>query len=261
MSHLMDPVSAMHRANQAFHGQVLSSAPLTCGIAHFSAEYGQIANQMREVTIPPGSSMDAVYAEVQVFFSRLPHPCQRWSPAPGGPTEEIERYLTGRGYVAQRRLIMALRPWPDLPSRPPVRVLPGRPMRKALREFLLSNAGRGSPDRRELSTDILLARMDDPQFDVLLAMSEGQPVGHACLLQTGPIAAIYDVYVRENSRRQGYALALMHDLITTCRRLELRNVVLEVDEKNPAAIGLYERCGFERAGTTVNYFLQQEDPS
>jgi GNAT superfamily N-acetyltransferase len=254
MSSDIDPLTAMHRANQAFHEQLTQQAVLSCGVAHFSSEFGRIANQIREAAVPADGSMQDAYAEVENFYGRLAHPCRCWSPALHQPTEEMGRFLIGQGYTARPKVIMHLRPWPDLPARPAVRVLPGRAMRAGLRELLIEDPGRGSPDARAVSAEMVLARMDDPTFEVLLAMSGATPVGHACLMQVGPIAAVYDVYVREGSRRNGCALAMMHDMITACRRLELRTVVLEVGEVNTAAISLYERCGFERAGTGVDFW-------
>ncbi|MBI4581806.1 MAG: GNAT family N-acetyltransferase [Planctomycetes bacterium] len=253
MAGVPDPIAAMHRANQAFHAQALDTAPLTCGLAHFSTQFGLIGNQVREVTIPAGMTVARAYEEVQAFFRGAGAPCRRWTPALGQPTEELEAFLATRGFVPKRRTVMALRPWPELPPHPRVRIVPGRAVRQALRELLLSDEGLGRTDRRELVAQMVLSRMDDPGFDMLLALVDGQPAGQGALLQAGPIAAIYDVFVRKEHRRQGVGLAIVADLVTLCRRLELRTVVLDVDEENAAAIGLYERCGFVRAGSSVEF--------
>lgn len=253
----IDPVAAMHRANQAFHEQLLETAPLSCGGAYFSARYGALANQVREVKIAADTSMEQAYAQVQSFFAGLSHPCRMWSPAPGMPVEHIEkidRFLGAKGYLARRKTIMALVPWPELPPRPPLRVVPGRAVRAGLYELLLNDPGRGPPELRTLSSDMFMARLDDPQFEVWTALAGTTPVGHVCLLQVGPIAAVYDLYVRREHRRQGYGLALMHDIITTARRLELRTVVLEVGESNAEAIHLYDRCGFQGIAAGVDFF-------
>jgi len=254
MSTDTDPLIAMHRANQAFHEQLTQQAALSCGVAHFSMPFGRLANQLREAVVPADRSMQEAYAEVEEFYGRLAHPCRCWSPAPDQPIQEMERFLIEHGYTPRHMAIMQLRPWPELPARPAVRVLPGRAMRAGLRELLLSHPTHSPSETREVWAEMMLARLDDPSFEVLLAMSGSTPIGHACLLQVGPIAAIYDVYVREDFRRGGCALAMMHDMITTCRRLELRTVVLEVGEFNAPAIKLYERCGFERAGNTVDFW-------
>lgn len=256
----MDPIAAMYRANQAFHEQVLQTAALSCGTAFFSQEFGRIANQVRDVSLSVGASMESAYEEVQAFFSGLGHPCRRWSPRLGQSAEQIESFLVRRGYVPNRRTVMGLEPWPELPARPGVRVLPARPMRAALRAYLLTDPGRGAPDIREASAEMLLARLDDPQFDMLLAMVGNEIAGQGCLLQVGPVAAVYDLYVREEFRGRGCALAILHDTITTCRRLELRNVVLEVGEDHAAAIELSRRCGFRAAGTSVEFFLKEQEP-
>lgn len=257
----IDPLAAMHRANQAFHEQLLETAALTCGVAYFSAAYGQIANQIRDVMLPAGMTIEQAYAEVQSFFAKLPHPCRSWSPALGEDSGPFEQFLPTQGYAARRKITMALRPWPDLPPRPAMRVVPGRAVRQDLSTLLLNDPARGTARVRELSTDMFLSRMDDPRLDVLVGMSGDRPIAHVCLMQVGPIAAVYDLYVQEAYRRQGCGLALMYDVVTTCRRLELRTVVLEVGKSNTDALRLYERCGFEQVGTGLDFLVRPENPS
>lgn len=249
----IDPMAALHRANQAFHEQMLQTAGLACGVAYFSADFGPIANQVRDVALPSGWTMGRAYEEVQGFFAGLGCPCRNWAPAPDRPTDELESFLTDHGFTAFHKTAMALRPWPDLPPRPAVRVLPGRAMKRALGELLMNDPSRATPPHRQLASDMFLSRLDDPRFDVLVTLMDGQAVGHGCLLQVGPIAAIYDVYVQEDYRRRGCGLAIVHDLVTTCRRLELRTVLLEVGVRNAAAMTLYERCGFKPVGSTVEF--------
>lgn len=249
----IDPMAAMHRANQAFHAQVAQTAALECGTAYFSAEFGALANQVRDVALPEGWSAAQAFEHVRDFFGRLEHPCRMWSLSPAQSPEPFEAFLSTHDYKAARRAVYALRPWPELPERPEVRVVPGRAVKAALADCALDDPGRGAPDRRRISTEALLARFDDPQFEVLVAMHDRQAAGHVCLLQVGPVAAIYDLYVGEPFRRRGIARALLQDLINACRRLELRTVVLEVSEPNSAAISLYERYGFERVGTNVDF--------
>lgn len=252
----IDPIAAMHRANQAFHGQLVQTAPLDCGVAHFSSEFGAMANQIRDVTLPDGWSMERAFELVQGFFGQFNHPCRIWAPTLEQPAEPLEEFLEARGYAPSRRQVYALRPWPELARGSDVRIVPGRAVRQALAELTMGDPSRGSPEGRQLSTDMMLARLNDPQFDVLVAMAEGRAVGHGYLLQIGPIAAVYNVYVSDEFRRRGIAQAIMHDIINTCRRLELRTVVLEVGQANTDAMALYEKCGFEPVGASVDFRLQ-----
>ncbi len=253
MTHVADPIAAMYRANQAFHTQVLDTAALSCGVAHFSKQFPGICNQFREVSIPQGGSAEAVWEEVEAFFGRRGEDCTRWVPAVGQLLEPLEEFLRGKLFLPSRKLVMALRPWPELPPHPQVRIVPGRGVRQVLRDLIMSDKERGEWATRDSSAELVLLRLDDPGFEMLVGMVEGKAVGHGGMLEVGPIAAIYDVFVQPKYRRRGVARALMADLVNACRRLQLRTVVLEVDEANTAAIALYEQCGFERAGTSVEF--------
>lgn len=254
----LDPMAAMHRVNQTFREQVLDTAPLSCGMAFFSATFGSIANHMREVALPAGMTMNDAYDEVQSFFARLGHPCRGWAPALGAPIEKMQEFLTARGFEIVCEQVMVLRSWPELQTPSHVRVLPARPMRQALHRLMLDDAGRADLAHRPLAAEMVFARLDDPRYEMVVAMAGDRAVGHAAMLQVGPVAGIFDVYVEQAHRRQGVASAMMTHLLQLCRRLALRTVVLEVEPDNAAAVALYERCGFARVGQSVQFRLPPE---
>jgi ribosomal protein S18 acetylase RimI-like enzyme len=125
-------------------------------------------------------------------------------------------------------------------------------MRRALGELAGRDAG-GEP------TEAVLERLEDPRFEMLLAMDGSTAVGQGALLQVGPVAAIYGVYVEPGCRGRGIARAILGELVTLARRLELRTVVLEVEEDNHAALALYDACGFAVAGETVRFCRPRGD--
>ena len=66
-------------------------------------------------------------------------------------------------------------------------------------------------------------------------------------------ADITSVAVHPDYRRRGYAIALMErfeELLSD----DTENIFLEVRESNAGAIALYEKCGFEKAGTRKRFY-------
>lgn len=81
----------------------------------------------------------------------------------------------------------------------------------------------------------------------LIARLTGEPVGCGALRRIGPgIGEIKRMYVAPASRGYGVGRRLLSELERYGRRLGLNRLVLETGERQPEAIGLYERAGFAR---------------
>ncbi len=57
-----------------------------------------------------------------------------------------------------------------------------------------------------------------------------------------------DLFVREDARRSGLGAALVEAALERARERGCARVELDVDERNEAALALYERLGFSSAG-------------
>ncbi len=249
-----DVLSAVHRSKQAYHDQISEKQTLSCGIAYRSTDYPRLfeCNHLREVILPTQGTLAEFWDEVQSFYAEHELTCYRWTPAIGSPIEPLEAFLAERGFGAQRHATMVLNHDVDLPVREDIRVLPGRPMRKAIHDLRMTDA-RFDEDTRAMLAESRNERMDDPQYDMFVAMQDKTPVASGVLMQVGDIGAIENVFVAEHARRQGVGLALMGELLALARRLALRIIVLETEIDNHAAIALYERCGFSVAGSYVDF--------
>ncbi|TKB49497.1 GNAT family N-acetyltransferase [Ferrimonas sediminicola] len=88
----------------------------------------------------------------------------------------------------------------------------------------------------------------------LVAVANDRVVGHACLITFGSEprrrhAASLGVVVHSEFRRQGFARALLTELIDTCDSwLGITRIELEVFASNPGAIALYRSLGFVEEG-------------
>lgn len=90
----------------------------------------------------------------------------------------------------------------------------------------------------------------------LVARIAGEPVGCGALRRIGPgTGEIKRMYVVPANRGHGVARRLLAELERYAGRLGLTRLVLETGERQPEAIGLYERAGFtriDRFGEYVN---------
>ena len=87
----------------------------------------------------------------------------------------------------------------------------------------------------------------------VLARGEG-PAGVVICRTVAGEAEILTVGVAGWARRTGVGRSLMHADIDLAREAGAQLMFLEVDVANPAAITLYERLGFQRAGLRKAYY-------
>lgn len=76
-------------------------------------------------------------------------------------------------------------------------------------------------------------------------------VGISCILDEGYIT---NIAVSPDYRRQGIATALINELFSLAEDLSLSFISLEVRESNLTAISLYEKMGFVKVGTRINFY-------
>ena len=92
---------------------------------------------------------------------------------------------------------------------------------------------------------------DYSNYDVLLALVDGAPVGFCAWRQTAPDEAeLLNLAVAPKYRRQGVAEALLRELIQVANG----DIFLEVAEPNQAARNLYTRLGWEGRGVRPGYY-------
>lgn len=81
-------------------------------------------------------------------------------------------------------------------------------------------------------------------------------VGYAGLFSplSGEVADIQTMTVIKSEQGKGIGKALLQLLIGEALRREAPDVLLEVREDNPTAIGLYQRAGFAEISRRKNYY-------
>jgi GNAT superfamily N-acetyltransferase len=94
--------------------------------------------------------------------------------------------------------------------------------------------------------------MEGVEAEFLLAApdEDSPPAGVAQLRfrfsvwEAAPDCWLEDVYVREEARRRGVGVALVHAAIDRARERGARRIELDTNESNDAALALYESLGF-----------------
>jgi ribosomal protein S18 acetylase RimI-like enzyme len=254
MSSTTDAIAAIRRSSHVYVSQVADQTALTCGIAFTCPEHPDYydGNHLREVTLHPGESMAEAFEEVEQFYHSQGLRCFRWVPAAGQPPEPIEAFLTQKGYQLTRQLAMAWQRDVEIPRNPAVKMLPARAMRRAFREIMLAKPVHDQPTR-EMLAEVANERLNEPQYDMFVAMLNDQPAGHGVLFQVGDIGRLEHIYVAPPFRRQGVGRTIIAHLLALSRRLALRITCLETQLDNTAAQDLYRQCGLEPAGTYVEF--------
>lgn len=95
--------------------------------------------------------------------------------------------------------------------------------------------------------------------EVLVAMKGDSLVGY--LIYTAPCedCELLRIAVENSHRRCGIGKMLMQEMIKRCLGKSGENIFLEVRETNEAAIGLYERMGFQEISRRKDYYREPKE--
>lgn len=94
---------------------------------------------------------------------------------------------------------------------------------------------------------------------LLVAERAGSVVGYAVLWFAADEAELGDMAVLPEVRRRGLGRRLLDGALAEAARRGAKRVFLEVRESNVAARSLYERAGFEAAGTRSDYYSEPKE--
>lgn len=106
-------------------------------------------------------------------------------------------------------------------------------------------------------------RWMDSEDDILLLLQENnQPVGYGLVLcnQGTRLARLYSLALLPHARGKGYAAHLLQKLEDDAAQKKGRLFMrLEVSRSNPAAIGLYQKIGYQTFGIYSDYYDDHTD--
>lgn len=248
-------VGSILRSTQAWCAQLCEKQTLNYGIAYYSERFAALpqANQFREVVIDSATAFPEALAEANEWFRSKALTCHRWAPAEGRASDELAAFLSENGFRRHVHSTMALANWPDVEPVTGVRVLHARAMRAALRVTFVEAESSNFPDGQALSADACEERLNDPQFDMFVAMVDGKPAGRCALFQVGDIARIMDLSVLASFVDRGVDVALVLHMLSLAKRLVMRNICVQVDEVSERQPAWFERFGFTADGTVAEF--------
>ena len=93
----------------------------------------------------------------------------------------------------------------------------------------------------------------------LVAYEDGKVIGYVGMEVIVDEGYIFNVAVSADYRRRGVGYALVRELVTYSMKNSLCFITLEVRESNSAAISLYSKFGFIKAGERKNYYSDPDE--
>lgn len=248
-------VGSILRSTQAYCIQLCDKETLDFGIVYHSTRYSSLPgiNQFREVVIEDPKNIPNAYQQAEQWFQEHQLTCHRWAPADGKGSDELDSFLSERGFTLRSFTAMALTKWPDLDQTNPVRILPARAMREVYREILLSTSNNPETNLLNLAIQSGEDRLDDPQYDMFVATLDKKPAGICALYQVGDIARVMNLNVIHTFSDAAIDQALLTHVLSMARRLTMQNVYVLVDSENVVQRKWYESHGFIADGEIVEY--------
>lgn len=99
----------------------------------------------------------------------------------------------------------------------------------------------------------------NPAAFYLLAEEEGRVVGYVGMWHVLDEAQVTNLAVHPEHRRKGIGTTLLAALAVKAKAEGIETILLEVRERNIAAIALYESMGFVRDGLRKGYYPDDGD--
>ena len=107
---------------------------------------------------------------------------------------------------------------------------------------------------REFCHHLTVEQMADPQTTVCVARVDREAVAIGALRRDRDgIAEVKRMYTRPSVQGQGIGGAILAEIEALARGENLRQLVLETGDRHPAAWRIYERGGFTRCGSILDY--------
>jgi ribosomal protein S18 acetylase RimI-like enzyme len=172
---------------------------------------------------------------------------------PSAPVERVAplvEHLTARGWVSQPMDVMHLASQAAVPpiEAAGLTIIPARASFRHARALAEEAAAAwGEPQLADAS----MLHLDDPHWDVSIALRDGRAVARAGVLAVGEIGRVEHVFVAQPFRRQGIGRTMVGRVLEVCARALFKHVMLSVAPDNTDAIDLYTRFGFRKIGHIV----------
>lgn len=102
--------------------------------------------------------------------------------------------------------------------------------------------------------NILETELKNPFSKYIVAKFENEIIGFAGVIDTIDQLEITNIVVKKSFRGKGIGNKLLVELIKLAKNRNKNEIILEVNNKNLAAIKLYEKNGFKNIGIRKKYY-------
>lgn len=262
-----DLLRLFFQTGQRRAAELAEAETLEIGVVYANAEFADLpeANLVWDACLPEGSSPSQALAMADAHYASQGSRCGGWALNPGVAAREaapLTEYLLRNGYRSAPGVVMRLAAAPVETITPPVETItpsaatatPPRirviPARASFRHARSLAQGMGLS---AVAVEAELRRLDDPHWDRLLALLDGNVIGGVGVLAVGEIGRIDDLQVLPAHRRRGVGAMLLHRAIEICRRSQFRHVLAGPQIEQIAGIALLRAGGFTEMGAAVQY--------
>ena len=101
---------------------------------------------------------------------------------------------------------------------------------------------------------VLKSELENENSKYIVAKFESKIVGFAGIWISPVDVEITNIVTKKIERKKGIGSLLLETLIDMAKETKRDNISLEVNEKNSAAVCLYEKYGFEVVGIRKRYY-------
>ncbi|HUR10521.1 MAG TPA: GNAT family N-acetyltransferase, partial [Flavitalea sp.] len=105
--------------------------------------------------------------------------------------------------------------------------------------------------KRNLDTNIFRSGIENSFLKAFLLKVDGRPVATAMLYCGVKEVGVYMVATLPEFQKKGMGQQIMHTVIQAAKKLNYKTVVLQ---STPGGVSLYEKMGFEKAGSAILYY-------
>lgn len=107
--------------------------------------------------------------------------------------------------------------------------------------------------------NILKSELESENSKYIVAIEDSAVLGFAGILILPDSTEITNIVVRKDKRKKGIGKLLLDKLILITKNMNKESISLEVNEKNEAAIKLYENAEFKKVGLRKKYYNNIDD--
>jgi ribosomal protein S18 acetylase RimI-like enzyme len=247
-----------HQTESKWTAHLAESELLEVGTAWSNPQLPRVwdANRVMDVSLPQGLPPQNAFELVEAHFQQRGTRCWQWvmnSSAKSEQTQPMVDFLLSRGYTRRSHQIMHLDRMPTSAvnhSATPLRIIPARASFR--HSEILHQESSQQYDEPQL-TQAKMLHLDDPHYDALLALSDGQAAAFIGVLAVGEIGRIDEVYVASAFRRQRIGTTMMSRALEICARSLFKHVMLGVLPDHTESMSLYGQFGFKPIGEFVAY--------